>query len=155
MTLAELVHLIFLYQFMVPYKEWVPSFILRGIIFEKILHDNLHDAHTWNCSLTSNCFCTLYKLFFRRGPSWVTMTWLLTWPFYAVQLYQLVKDPPAGNIRFDFDAGFWSCCLALKVLYLIAHIVPNKPEFARLPFRYQRAIRRAGRLSDDEDEHSR
>ena len=33
-----------------------------------------------------------FKLFFRRGPSWIIMTWLLTVPFYAISLHQKLNQ---------------------------------------------------------------
>ena len=88
MTVAEFVHLIFLYQFMVPYKEW---YSFNPVNTESILQRSKRQFRYKNSGTN---LITNYQLFFRRGPSWVTMTWLLTWPFYAIQLYQLVKDPP-------------------------------------------------------------
>ena len=80
------------------------------------------------------------------------MAWLLTIPFYAVQLHQLFTGDAFSKIRLNIDIGFWSSCIAIKFLYFVAHCFPNKPEFVRLPFRYQRAIRRAGRMSDEEED---
>ena len=59
-AIAELVHLVFLYNFMVP-----------------------------------------FKLFFKRGPSWIIMTWLLTVPFYAISLHQKLTEPGLGR-NFTF-----------------------------------------------------
>ena len=131
-AIAELVHLVFLYNFMVP-----------------------------------------FKLFFKRGPSWIIMTWLLTVPFYAISLHQKLTEPglrsknikiifeknfdtrkkgsSESSARLELDTGLWISCLVIKAFYFVAHCVPNKPDFSQLPFRYQRAIRRQGaRISDDE-----
>ena len=75
---------------MVPYKEWY-SFNWVETSLNLILQRSNRLFRYKNSGIN---FITNYELFFRRGPSWVTMTWLLTWPFYAIQLYQLVKDPP-------------------------------------------------------------
>jgi len=109
--LSECIHLIFLYNFMVP-----------------------------------------FKLFFKRGPSWIIMTWLLTLPFYAISLHQKLTGSTENEApqRMKLDCGLWISCLVIKAFYFFAHLFPNKPDFAQLPFRYQRAIRRQGRISDDE-----
>ena len=95
-----------------------------------------------------------FKLFFKRGPSWIIMTWLLTVPFYAISLHQKLTGSSENAERMKLDCGLWISCLLIKAFYFVAHLFPNKPDFSQLPFRYQRAIRRQGRVSDDETDET-